>query len=1218
MKTACLIAVSAAWAAFGATDYPIRTAEFTNVTVTGGFWLPRMETNRTATLWADFGKCEEWRIPNFTNAAARTWGTFKGIPYDDSDVYKVIEGAAYAIALKPDAKLEKYCDELIAQIAKAQEDDGYLYTARTLGYRTGMMGTTRWSNLSSSHELYNVGHMYEAAVAYRDATGKGQLLDVAVRSADLVCRTFGYGPNQLRRGPGHQEIELALCKLYRATGDEKYLAQAKFFLDVRGKEWRPWGDGGRQIQAHRPVLEQDEPCGHAVRAGYMFAGMADVAALTGDADYVGQTLKLWRNIVSSRLYVTGGIGRQHCGEGFSYPFDLPNEEAYCETCSSVATALFNDRLFRTYADGKYMDLFELVVYNAFLSGVSFSGDRFFYPNVLAAVKGRERQAWFGTPCCPVNVVRFIPQIPTYAYATKGDDVYWNLFIDSTAKLEPAGGTVEVVQTTDYPASGEAKLVVNPVGGAREFALKVRIPGWARGRLLDSSLYEQTVPNRLADVRLEVNGEAVGLAPEKGYQTVRRTWKAGDVVRLSLPFGVKRIRADWRVRCDRGRLAVMRGPLVYCAEAVDNGGRAKDLPLAADAAFAAKDVEVCGQKVPGLVSGDVTLVPYYAWANRGLCAMETWFPAKEAQLWGNLVPLATVSPDFSIWGWKTDLTAPDGLVSYRNSEQGVPMPLSLVVGFADGRRYRVLGAEPADVPALQPTEGAVRALTTEYSFAADGHAFTLSFFRPFFGDELDALSRPVAYVTVASGEQVTLSAAAGDSPENRRLKVSVTAPKADGASAHVLVYAVEPEEAEFLGAKTPSWWARDGKTHAEMLADAERDYARLKAKGEAFDADFAKLCEETGGRRYRQLAEWCCRQSFAACRLFRGPDGTPFYYPRENGSGEMIGTVDVIYPQFPHLLLSAPKLAKAILEPVMAYAASGRWPYPYAPHDLGLWPKANGQYYGMKKGQSVGGRDDDASRMPVEECGNMLIMLYAVARQDGNADFAGRWWPTVTKWAAYLEQFGFDPGSQLCTDDFAGHLAHNANLSLKSIMAFASYAKLCEMRGDTASADRYWKLASGAVPKWMEAAKGGRHGAYRLAFDRPETWSQKYNLAWDRFFGFNLFPPSVAADEMSLYREEMRRFGLPLDNRGTKRAPYHTFMTLYTKHDWTLWCGVLTDRRADVDLLSSGAWNFLDATVDVKPLSDLTWVEMPSAWSFFARSVVGGVLFPALDFRERNR
>ena len=1208
---ACALSAVVAWAA---ADYPVRGLEPTAVRVTGGFWFDRFETNRLVTVRDDFAKCEETRIPNFTNAAKRLVGTFKGIPFDDSDVYKVIEGAAYTLAQHPDPKLEKYCDDLIAQIAAAQEPDGYLYTARTLGFPVlnqlkggsfSMCGPTRWSNCQSSHELYNVGHMYEAAVAYRRATGKDALLNVARKSADLVCRTFGYGENQLRIGPGHQEIELALCKLYRETGDEKYLRQAKFFLDVRGREWTA---GGQQIQAHKPVLEQEEPIGHSVRAGYMYSGMADIAALTGDAGYVERTKALWDEIVGSRLYLHGGVGRQCTGEGYSLPYDLPNDFCYAETCASIANALFSERLFRTYGEAKYMDVFELIAYNGFLAGVALTGDHFFYPNPMASAGGYARKAWFGCSCCPVNIVRFIPQLPSFAYATRGNDLYWNLFLASEGEATLPGGTVKLVQKTDYPWSGEVALEVRPAATGQRFALKVRIPGWARGAVVPSALYAQTEPDSLSATKLAVNGEPVALQLEKGYATIERAWKPGDRVTLSLPFGVKRVKADWRVRQDRGRLAVMRGPVLYCAEGVDNGGHAKDLRLAATAAFASATVDVNGAAFPALVAGAAKLVPYCVWANRGGGELETWFPTAEPELWGHLVPLATVTPDFSIYGYANSLTEASSIVSYRNSEAKPELdvtPVSVVVSFADGRRYRVLGAEPADVPALQPVAGEVRALSTEYRFAADGHAFALTFFQPFFGDDLDALSRPVTYVSLTSAEPLTVSATVGKSFQNEVLGLRATVPKAVGGETVFLLTAAKEPEAEFLGKATPSWWARNGKTHAQMIADAEAAYPALKAKGAAFERDFRALTEKTGGVRYRQVCEWVYRQSYAACRLFRGPDGQPFYYPRENGSGEMIGTVDVIYPQFPHLLLYAPKLAKAILEPVMTYAASGQWPYPYAPHDLGRWPRANGQYYGMKKGQAVGGDYDDSSRMPVEECGNMLLMLAAVSAQDGDAAFASRWWPMVTKWAEYLERFGFDPGNQLCTDDFAGHLAHNANLSLKSIMAFAAYARMAELRGESAAAAKYAALARACVPKWLEAAKGGADGAYCLAFDKKGTWAQKYNLAWDRYLGFNLFPSEVAERELACYRKKMEKFGLPLDNRGRGGS-------LYTKSDWTLWCGVLTGRRDDIAFLSTGVWNYINTTTDRRPVSDWHYTGNPKTCGFFARSVMGGVLFPALD------
>ena len=418
-----------------AADYPIRAAKMTDVKVAGGFWFDRLATNRLVTLKADFAKCNETpRIANFTNCAARVkGGKFGGIFFDDSDVYKVMEGAAYIYAETKDPELEKYMDWLIGEMAKAQEPDGYLYTSRTLGGNESIDGTARWENLSWSHEFYNQGHMYEAAVAWYEATGKTNFLAIARKSADLIDRTFGWEPGKLKLTSGHQEMELALCKLYRVTGEERYLKLAKFLLDVRGrKDVRAiWGP---RVQDHLPVLQQDEAVGHAVRACYMYSGMADVAALTGDHSYMAAIDRLWESVVGHKLHLNGGVGAaqwvRHSKwgeslEAFGEDYYLPNENAYLETCAAIALALWNQRMFCWKGEAKYVDVLERTIYNGFVSGISLSGDEFFYPNPLANKTGvgnakdkpYVRSKWFGCSCCPVHDVRFIPQIPSFTYET---------------------------------------------------------------------------------------------------------------------------------------------------------------------------------------------------------------------------------------------------------------------------------------------------------------------------------------------------------------------------------------------------------------------------------------------------------------------------------------------------------------------------------------------------------------------------------------------------------------------------------------------------------------------------------------------------------------------------------------------------------------------------------------------------------------------------------
>ena len=681
MKKMFLALAAAATGLCMAGDYPFQPAEMTNVAIRAGFWYPRFETNRIVTVQVDFRKSEETgRISNFELAGERAGRGFQGIPFNDSDVYKIIEGAAYTLSTHPDPELEKYLDDLIDKIAKAQEVDGYLYTARTLcywrdvrehnkkGWSSHMMGATRWSHCAHSHELYNVGHMYEAAAAYYWVTGKRKLLDVSIKNANLICRTFGPEPDQLKFVPGHEEIELALCKLYRATGDEKYLRQAKHFLDQRGKKEaadkhpndkvfaqsgalvkaKEMGAPGSYNQNHRPVTEQEEAVGHAVRATYLYCGMADVAALTGDRSYVKAIDTIWENVVSKKLHLNGSVGARHRGEAFGENYELPNTSAYLETCAGIGNALWNQRMFLMYGDAKYVDVLERVVYNGFLSGISLGGDEFFYPNPQASRGGYKRSKWFGCSCCPVNVVRFIPQVAQFAYATRGNAAYVNLFVASDAKLDLAGGTVTLKQSTEYPWKGLSRIEIADISNSQltthNFQLNIRVPGWCVGRPVPSDLYTQTVPGSLADFTVKVNGEPFAFTPEKGYCPITRAWKKGDVVEVCMNMPVRRIKAHDAVKNDRGRLAVERGPILYCAEGVDNDGRVLDKVLAADAVFTPTTCDILGNVYPALTAPAISLrrglktgirkeattlklIPYFAWCHRGAGEMQVFFPTE---------------------------------------------------------------------------------------------------------------------------------------------------------------------------------------------------------------------------------------------------------------------------------------------------------------------------------------------------------------------------------------------------------------------------------------------------------------------------------------------------------------------------------------------------------------------------------------------------------------
>ncbi|HEX3683254.1 MAG TPA: glycoside hydrolase family 127 protein [Bryobacteraceae bacterium] len=620
-------------------DYPIQPVPFTAVHVEDVFWSPRIETNRTVSIPFAFKKCEETgRVDNFVRAAKALRGEPHdtkppGYPFDDTDIYKVIEGASYTLSVHYDGQLDAYLDSLIDKIRAAQEPDGYLYTARTIDpqHLHPWAGSERWVQEEVlSHELYNLGHLYESAVAHHQATGKRSLLDISLKSAALLCDTFG--PDKRKIYPGHQIVEMGLVKLYRVTGDERYLGLAKFMLDCRGP-------GGQSYnQAHLRVVDQREAVGHAVRATYMYSGMADVAAITGDEAYITALDAIWDNVVSKKLYLTGGIGATTEGEAFGANFELPNLTAYNETCAAVGNDFWNHRLFLLHGDAKYIDVMERTLYNGLISGVSLDGKLFFYPNPLASVGDYERSPWFGVACCPGNITRFMASVPGYMYARRGDALYVNLFAASKAKIQMQNGvSLEVVQETRYPWDGRVRIVVHPER-ALQFTVNVRIPGWARGEVAPSTLY------RFADeqserVDLAVNRRLAAVKPEKGYVSLTRNWQAGDVIELNLPMPVRRVFAASDVNADRQRVAIQRGPIVYCAEWPDNPGtKVLELALAKDTALTAEfkpdllnGVTVVQGRAnsPGGKATEFAAIPYYAWAHRGKGEMVVWAQAGAA-------------------------------------------------------------------------------------------------------------------------------------------------------------------------------------------------------------------------------------------------------------------------------------------------------------------------------------------------------------------------------------------------------------------------------------------------------------------------------------------------------------------------------------------------------------------------------------------------------------
>ncbi len=628
--------------------YPITPVPFTSVKVTPGtFWGQRLEASRNVTIPLAFSKCEsERRYTNFSNAAEHLKDPTKvfqvegvmGYSFDDTDPYKTIEGASYLLQTYPDKKLEAYVDSVIAVIASAQEPDGYLYTARTQNpdHPHQWAGPTRWSKVEDlSHEFYNLGHLCEAAVAHYYATGKKSLLNIAIKFADCVCREVGDKPGQVCVVPGHQIAEMGLAKLYIATGDKKYLDQAKFFLDKRGYTTIKT----EYSQSHIPVLQQDEAVGHAVRAGYMYAGMADVAALTGDKGYIDAIDRIWDNIISKKYYITGGVGATSSGEAFGKNYELPNMSAYCETCAAIAQVYLNYRLFLLHGESKYYDALERTLYNGVISGISIDGGRFFYPNPLQSMGQHQRQAWFGCACCPSNAARFIPSLPQYIYAVKDNSFYVNLFAGNETNVKVGGKKITFVQKTNYPWDGDIEMTMKKASG--QFALNIRIPGWVRGQVVPSDLYTY-VDGKHLGYTVTLNGKKVESELKDGYFVIDRKWKSGDKINVHFDMEPRLVKANGKVSQDKGRAEIERGPLVYCAEWPDNSCDVLSVLLNQEPQYTLGEKEIQGTTVKTITTDAQTLnfddrgrlntkderlvlIPYYAWAHRGNGNMTVWMP-----------------------------------------------------------------------------------------------------------------------------------------------------------------------------------------------------------------------------------------------------------------------------------------------------------------------------------------------------------------------------------------------------------------------------------------------------------------------------------------------------------------------------------------------------------------------------------------------------------------
>ncbi len=624
-------------------DYPISAVDIRGVSLTDHFWLPKIKTIQQVTIPHAFRKCEEeGRMENFLIAAAAMEGIpgkVKGLmPFDDTDPYKIIEGASYSLISSPDSALDVYLDSIISIIAKGQEPDGYLTTWITIDPSNPPASWVeppheRWKSEITSHELYNIGHLYEAAVAHYQSTGKRNFLDIALKNADFLLKTFGPGKRSIV--PGHQIIETGLVKLYRITGNKKYLDLAKFFLDERGNP-KTHTLYGAYYQDHLPVTSQEEVVGHAVRGLYMYAGMTDIAALYSDTAYLHAVNGLWDNMVNKKMYLTGGLGARHDGESFGDNYELPNLTAYAETCASIGSVYWNQRLFRLTGDARYYDVIERTLYNGLISGISLDGTLFFYPNPLESDgnfpfnKGVcTRQSWFDCSCCPTNLIRFLPSIPGLIYATQQDSIYINLFIGSHATIPMGRDHVDLIQETDYPWNGKISIRVNPSTRQR-FTLKIRIPGWVENRVTPGDLYAYTEEIK-GKLMLKVNGELRDIQSADGFATLTREWDKGDQIELQLPMEVRRVTAHEKITENQGKVALEYGPLVYCAEGADNAEGFTEGGISPMTEFTLSSREdflqgavTLREKNPAPGHAARVFIPYYAWSNRGVNSMKLWF------------------------------------------------------------------------------------------------------------------------------------------------------------------------------------------------------------------------------------------------------------------------------------------------------------------------------------------------------------------------------------------------------------------------------------------------------------------------------------------------------------------------------------------------------------------------------------------------------------------
>lgn len=622
--------------------YPISPIDIRNVKLTDDFWLPIIKTVQEKTIDYGIKKCEEeGRFDNFLIAGGQLEGEAKGLmPFDDSDVYKIIEGASNTLISAPNSQLETVLDSLISIIKVGQEEDGYLTTWRTINPAkptaswVAVNKGVRWESLDASHELYNAGHMYEAAVVHFKATGKRNFLDIALKNADLMVKTFGDREGQIRAVPGHQIIETGLIQLYKVTNNEAYLDLAKYFLDNRGnpEHHKLLGRISHDyFQDHIPVINQDEVVGHAVRAVYMYAAMTDIAALKNDSLYLNAVNNLWDNMVQKKMYITGGIGAKHEGESFGKNYELPNLTAYNETCASIGNVYWNHRLHNLTGDVKYFDVIERTLYNGLISGLSLDGKKFFYPNALESdgvytfnQGACTRKDWFDCSCCPTNVIRFIPSIPGLIYSKSQNEIYVNLYASNDAVIDLNGQKVNLIQTTSYPWDGKVSIQVLPKKSSK-FTIKFRIPGWSRNEVLPSDLYSYS--NTMKEQpTININGEKVDVEITDGYFAIVRKWNANDVVKLSFPMKVRTVKANEKVENDKGKLALEYGPMVYSIEEVDNR-EFDEITVSTTDEYTVHYEDIL-RGINTINNNKLKAIPYYAWSNRGIGKMKVWLKTKE--------------------------------------------------------------------------------------------------------------------------------------------------------------------------------------------------------------------------------------------------------------------------------------------------------------------------------------------------------------------------------------------------------------------------------------------------------------------------------------------------------------------------------------------------------------------------------------------------------------